>query len=479
MAAQSPNVVLIVSDDHGYGDLTRLGHDAGVHTPNLDRLAAGGVECTNAYVTAPVCSPSRAALIAGTYHQRWGVTWFSDSSFPGHVPSLAERFRELGYVTGYWGKVHYGREQIGVRACPDQHGFDESFYGLAGNQQGRLNYLRHSEAAVEEYGDDASWRMAVLPMVEDGEEVDFEGYLTPELGRRACEFIERHTRHSDSNPFFAMVAFNAVHNFNFQLPETELSARGLPHYADWDQTKEPYDEWYDRSIWPNLEHGREYYLAQLELLDSEVGRVLDTLDRLGIADDTIVVYLTDNGGSTCNFGDNTPLRGGKYTLWEGGIRVPFYVRWANGGISGGRTCDGLTSSMDLYPSLLAAAGAGQETFEHCDGVDQLAAWRGEETGGGHEALHWDAGFQWAVREGNWKLQVVEPGRNTDHLREYEHAPIEAGTWLVDLAADPSETTDLAAQRPDVADRLRTRHAQWRKSVGMPEPDPTIDLMEHA
>jgi arylsulfatase A-like enzyme len=469
MSPRKPNVVVILSDDHGYGDFSKRSDDPHVCTPHLDRLAAQSVSCTDAYVTAPICSPSRAGLIAGSYQQRWGATWFGTSSFPEQLPSLAERFKEVGYATGYFGKVHYGQEQAGSRGCPDQHGFDESFYALAGNQQGRMNYLRHSQAAVEEYGDEASWRMAVLPMWENGREVEHEGFVTEELGRRAGEFAESHR----DQPFFAMVAFNAVHNFTFQLPETELAARGLPRYADWNQNTEPYKDWYDRSIWPDLPHGREYYLAQLELMDQQVGRLLDTLDETGQADNTIVVYLTDNGGSTCNFGDNHPLRGGKYTLWEGGIRVPFLVRWPEGGIGGdvgsGRAFDGLVSAMDLYPSLLSAAGAAREAWQHCDGIDQIPAWRGEQAERRHSALHWDAEFQWAVREGDWKLHVVDDSPHVDELRDHEHAPISAGTRLTNLASDMGEKTDLSDRHPDIVRHLTQRHLAWRTDVGLGTP----------
>lgn len=462
MTSRRPNVVLILSDDHGYGDFSRFSDDPRVRTPNLDRLASQSVSCTDAYVTAPICSPSRAGLIAGSYQQRWDATWFRTSSFPEQLPSLAERFKELGYATGYFGKVHYGTEQAGSRSCPEQHGFDESFYALAGNQQGRMNYLRHSYAAVEQYGDEASWRMAVLPMWENGHEVEYEGFITEELGRRAGEFIQSHR----DQPFFAMVAFNAVHNFNFQLPEAELTTRGLPHYADWNQAEESYNDWYDRSIWPNLPYGREYYLAQLELMDKEVGRLLATLDNTDQAENTIVVYLTDNGGSTCNFGDNSPLHGGKYTLWEGGIRVPFLVRWPNGGIGGGREHDGLISAMDLYPSLLSAAGADTHAWRHCDGINQLPAWRGQRPDRQHDALHWDAEFQWAVREGDWKLHVVEAGPQVNYLSHSEHAPISPGTRLINLASDVSETTDLSERHPEIVRRLTARHRAWRTDVGL-------------
>ena len=460
MAAR-PNVVVILSDDHGYADRGACAVDPRVLTPHLDALAAGGVTCTDAYVTAPICSPSRAGLIAGRYQARWGVHWFGDSAFPSAYPSIAERFTELGYATGYLGKVHYGKEDVGDRGCPPHHGFAETFYGLAGQQMGRLNYLHHSEAAVDEYGPAASWRMAVQPMLEGDEPVELEGFLTDELGRRACEFITRH----ESEPFFLQLSFNAVHNFCWQLPAEELRRRGLPGCSDWTGDAEPdYADWYDGVISPNLEHGREYYLAQLELMDAQIGNVLGTLDRLGLADDTIVVYLTDNGGSTCNYADNTPLRGTKYTLWEGGIRVPFLVRWPAGGIAGGRRCDGVVSSMDLYPSLLSAAGADVSAYADADGRDQLELWRGGESAG-HGELHWDVGYAWAVRAGDWKLSYTDGASATAQgLRIVEHAEPGDGRRLTDLRNDPGETSDLADERPDVLADLLARHDAWAAGV---------------
>lgn len=463
--SRRPNVVVILSDDHGYGDFTRLGNDPLVATPQLDALAAGGVVCTDAYVTAPICSPSRAALISGSYQQRWGAHWFDSSRFPDHLPSLAERFAGLGYATGYLGKVHYGPEQPGDRACPPGHGFAESYYGLAGRQQGRLNYLRHSLAAVEEYGEEASWRMAVQPLYEGDTEVEFDGFLTAELGRRAVEFVDRHAE----EPLFLLLSFNAVHNFCWQLPAAELDRRGLPLRADWDQRTASYQDWYSGAIWPDLPHGRDYYRAQLELMDAEVGRLLGAVDRHGLREDTIVVYLTDNGGSTCNFGDNTPLRGTKYTLWEGGIRVPFLVRWPGGGVPGGRTVTALTSALDLYPTLLSAAGAAPDSWSHTDGIDQLPAWRGATAATGHAALHWDCGFQWAVREGDWKLHHVEPGHRTEKIRLVEHADPGVGLRLTNLASDPAESTDLAADHPEMVDRLMASHREWQHDIAIRQP----------
>lgn len=462
VSARRPNVVLIVSDDHGYADRSVLGMDPAVHTPALDRLAADGVTCTQAYVTAPICSPSRAGLIGGQYQQRWGVQWFDTSAFPDHLPSLAEAFTAEGYATGYLGKVHYGREDRGDRACPPHHGFAESLYGLAGQQVGRLNYLHHSRKTVERYGREAARMMAVHPLLDGDDEYELDGFLTDELGRRARDFVARH----EAEPFFLMVAFNAVHNFCFQLPAEELVKRGLTPYGDWDPGVSAYVDWYDGAISPNLPDGRGYYLAQLELMDAQIGLLLDEIDQRGLGDDTLVVYTTDNGGSTCNYGVNTPLRGTKYTLWEGGIRVPYLVRWQGGGISGGRAYDGLASTLDLYPTLLSAAGASPDAWEHSDGLDQLAALRGDTYAGGHDALHWDCGFQWAVREGDWKLHVAEPGPHADALRRTEHTDIGVGTRLTHLGDDIAETTDLATAHPAIVRRLHARHGAWRCAVGL-------------
>lgn len=465
--APQPNVILIVSDDHGYADRSALGIDADVRTPALDRLAAEGVSCAEAYVTAPVCSPSRSGLISGQYQARWGVHWFADSHFPDHLPSLAEQFSELGYTTGYLGKVHYGPEKPGDRATPPHHGFDVSYYGLAGQQMGRLNYLRHSEAAVAEYGEFGARVSAVQPMLEGDEPVELEGFLTDELGRRSREFV---TECADTEqPFFLMLAFNAVHNFCWQLPVEELQRRGLPTWADYDGDEESYLDWYDGQVSPRMDHGRDYYLAQLELMDTQIGHLLTTLDDHGLGQDTIVVYLTDNGGSNCNFARNDPLRGTKYTLWEGGIRVPMLVRWLAGAIPAGQVRSGPVSSLDLYPTLLAAAGADPGFTSHCDGVDQLALLRGDAVGG-HDELHWDNGFQWAIRVGGWKLIWVDGDDPlTQGLRVVEKVEPGRGYQLFDLTCDPGEANDLSDREPDIVARLLARHEAWRDRVRLESP----------
>lgn len=459
--SHQPNVLIILSDDHGYGDFSAYGYDKNVRTPHLDKLINDSVRCTNAYVTSPICSPSRAAIISGQYQQRWGIKWFDSSCFPDEISSLSEQFNKLDYRTGYFGKVHYGNDQAGDRACPDKHGFSEAFYGLSGRQMGRLHYLHHSHLAVSSYGPIGSRAMAVHPLFDGPNEVEHEGFLTEEIGRRACDFIHENS----DEPFFMMVAFNAVHNFCYQLPDTELKKRNLPSFPDWKENiNQSYDVWYDNAIFPNLEHGREYYLAQLELMDSEIGNIFATLDHYGIADDTLVVYLTDNGGSTCNYGYNTPLSGGKYTLFEGGIRVPFFVRWPNGGIRGGRTIKNLTSALDLYPSVLSAAGAPAEMWSHTDGINQLMVWRGEPSGTVHDVLHWDCGFQWAIRRKDWKLRYVDENDIVERIQNLEHVDLGIGLQLVDLKSDITESKNLVDQHPEIANMLIQEHRKWQESI---------------
>ncbi|MEE2815479.1 MAG: sulfatase-like hydrolase/transferase [Actinomycetota bacterium] len=474
-----PNILLIVSDDHGYADRSAEG-TPGVRTPVLDRLAAEGATCTDAYVTAPICSPSRAGLITGQYQQRWGGLWF-DSAHIGSAPTIAERLRDAGYATGYFGKVHYGDETAADRGAPTHHGFDESFFGLAGQSMGRLHYLHHSADAVAEYGE-AAEAMGVQPFWSGEEPVEFNGFTTDEIADRAEAFIERQ---DDEQPFFAMVAFNAVHNFCWQLPDDELAARGLQSPGDWHPGASEYLDWYDGAISPNLPDGRAFYLAQLELMDRAIGRLLDRLDASGIADDTIVVYLTDNGGSQCNYGDNGALRGTKYTLWEGGIRVPFLVRWP--GVAAARTVvSEPVSALDLTATFAAAAGLAENADD--DGRDLRPLLEGDvddDTPGaqdgranratGERELHWDCGWQWAVRRGDWKLlSVAGDSPTAQYVRAVEHTSTGDGLILTDLVGDPGERDNLAARRPRLVAQLTRAHERWREQVGLPAAVTTDD-----
>src|SRR5699024_4317532 len=189
-------------------------------------------------------SASQHGLSNGAHHQRCGYGWSNTSSFPpANRRVMPEVLGEAGYRTGYFGKVHYGPERPGDRACPDRHGFDTSLYGLAGLSMGRLHYLHHSSRAVEEYGPAAAVH-GVDPLFEDGREIDCEQHLTVEFTDRAIDFMGEGTAAAE-DPFFCMVAYNAVHNFTWQLPEDELAARALPRHDDFDPEVGEYVDWYD------------------------------------------------------------------------------------------------------------------------------------------------------------------------------------------------------------------------------------------
>src|SRR6185295_1621878 len=310
----TPNVVLVIMDDMGYGDLGSYGvTDA--KTPNLDRLAREGVRLTDAYANGPVCSPTRAALISGRYQQRVGIEWAlssttdRDKSLPVTGTSLPALLKKNGYTTGLIGKWHLGfNPQIG----PNAHGFDEFFGFLAG----ATNYYTHQDGAGKP------------DLYENTTPVETPAYLTDEISRRAMLFIDRHAR----EPFFLEVAYNAVH-WPFQppdLPPSDPRRTALPR---------PQEPLSDRKIMqmpddPANAATRADYVKILENADQGIGRVLDALARNRVAENTLVIFTNDNGGEWLS--RNAPLYHRKGTLWEGGIRVPLILRWP-GHVPAGKT----------------------------------------------------------------------------------------------------------------------------------------------
>ncbi|HEX9793051.1 MAG TPA: sulfatase-like hydrolase/transferase [Planctomycetota bacterium] len=453
-----PNVLLIVADDQGFADLGAAGLAADVATPALDALAARGVRFTQAYASSPICNPSRAGLMTGVHQQRFGCFWYGGEGLrDARFPTIAETLREHGYVTGYVGKFHYGSEDLpGKRSFPLEHGFD-SLYGFAG---GRKHYLVHSAAAedawqaVRQAHARRGQSLQQGPFWVDDRQEDQPGFSTELLGARAREFLAANA----DEAFFLTLAFNAVHNFTHQLPQEYLDEHGLAGYRDWDPATEEYYDWYRAGRKPNNPEGRAQYLGQLHYLDREVGRVLAALDELGLAERTLVIYVGDNGGSTPIYADNGPLRGGKYTLYEGGIRVPLIVAWP-GRIQAGTVRDEMVSALDLYPTICTAAGATAP--QHLEGFDLRPLLRGGDEAWPARTLFWDTGKETAVRSGNWKLRTAMDKSHAD----YEMVELELGTFLYDLQADPGESTDLSAAEPErLAELLATQRA-WKASVG--------------
>lgn len=456
---ERPNVLLLIADDQGWADLSCAGLADDVSTPALDRLAARGVRFTNAYATSPICNASRAALMTGSYQQRFGTFWYGGRGLHDErFPTVAELLGAAGYETGYVGKFHYGSTKVhrpGERSFPLEHGFDELF-GFAG---GRKHYLEHTAAAEEafralkkEHGRKGQ-SLRRDPFWVDDELVDQEGFSTELLGERARDFLARERE----APFFLTLSFNAVHNFTHQLPQEYLDEHGLEGYRDWDPATEEYYDWYREGRAPNNPEGRAHFLGQLSYLDREVGRVLDRLDELGLSESTIVVYIGDNGGSTPIYANNGPLRGSKYTLYEGGLRVPLIVA-APGRLPAGVVCDEVVSAMDLLPTLCTAAGV--EVPEHVDGHDLGPLVRSEEGAERHEVLFWDTGHETAVRSGRFKLRTATSKRHA----EYEMVELELGTFLHDLESDPGERRDLSGERAEVVEELRAAHRAWRAAL---------------
>jgi len=458
---QPPNILLIVGDDHGYADLGVANTSSDVKTPNLDILANKGIRFTQAYASAPICNASRVGLITGTYTQRFGGYWYdSDGLEQASEQTLAEVLKAQGYKTGYVGKFHYGgNHQPKSRNFPTNHGFD-SFYGFSG---GRKHYLIHNKNAEKQFNKSRkthkqkgeSLKMGAVWLNES--QVDQQGFSTELIGEHANKFINTNR----DKPFFLQVSFNAIHNFTHQLPKSYLKTKGLKGYHDWNPANETFRDWYVGGRYPNNPEGRAYYLGQLHFLDVEIGKLLSNLKQQGLADNTLVIYIGDNGGSTPIYANNGELRGSKYTLYEGGIRVPLIIYGAKK-YQQGKVLDNIVSAMDLYPTILASAGINLP--KHLDGEDisplLLKQSQSNDKGELKERnLFWDTGHEIAVRSGKWKYKAAFD----DYYAEKQMVKLELGEFLYDLDNDPGETTNLAIQHPDVVVRLKSQFKAWSKA----------------
>lgn len=454
-----PNILLIVADDHGYADLGCSGLTDDVRTPNLDRLAEQGTRFLQAYAASPICNASRIALMTGCHPARQGCLWYGGKGIHREdLPTIAELLKKAGYANGYFGKFHYGgakAHQVDSRSFPMNHGF-KTFYGFGG---GRKHYLIHSAEVESTFLQIQVEQARPGPSLQQGamwrnrKQVDQNGFTTELFGEQARVFIEKNR----TKPFFVQLSFNAVHNFTHQLPEEYLKARNLKGYYDWDAASEDYDEWYRRGRKPNNPEGRAHYLGQLHFLDVEVGRLLNYLDLTGLRENTLVIYIGDNGGSTPIYADNGPLRGSKYTLYEGGLRVPLIISWP-GTVQPGRLSGNVVSAMDLFPTICAAAGVALP--ENLDGQNILPLLAGEAPSLQHETLVWDTGHETAVRQGNWKLRTA---KSNEHAKR-QGVDLELGEFLYDLDSDPGEAKNLATAHPGILAQLKKTHADWRRSL---------------
>jgi len=401
-AEDRPNIVLIVSDDQGYGDISCYKHPQEVQTPQLDRIARAGTRFSSGYSSAYVCAPSRAGLMTGRYQQRFGFYSGGDSriGLPLDQVTIAEHLQQAGYATGMFGKWHLGLEKP---HHPLSRGFDE-FYGF-------LGHGAHDYFELKKTDDHNSiWR--------NWERIDDTGYLTDNLGREAASFIRRHK----DEPFFLYLPFNAVH-WPLQAPPEDV--------AEFD----------------NQNPQRNIYLGMLKRMDLAVGVVLDELETQQLTDNTLVLFYSDNGGSKKVLANNGQLRDFKQSAYEGGVRVPFLVSWP-GVLKAGQQLDQPVISLDFFPTICEAAGLSLPAGASLDGKSLLPLLRGEQQGPLHERLYWDGGEgRIGMRSGDWKLV----GRND----EYQ---------LFNLAADVGEQQDLAGKQPDKLQEMKAQFQAWRKTL---------------
>ena len=375
--------------------------------------------------------------------------------------------KEQGYRTAYVGKVHYGDSSLNSVDFPLNHGFD-NYFGFMG---GRKHYLSHNDESEQEFLDlqAASSRSTENPVKGSGSLQKFEslkkgsfwnnktkdkheGFATEIFGAKAREFIAS----QEEKPFYLQVAFNAVHNFTHQLPKEYLEKHQLTSVTDWDPATEDYLEWYRKGRYPNNRQGREYYLGHLHYLDREVGLIMDCLDERGLRENTLVIYISDNGGSTPIYASNGPLRGSKYTLYEGGIRIPMIVSFSEK-YDGGLIENKLVSTLDIYPTICDLIGLPKQ--DYMDGVSL-----NESLSTKARSLYWHSGHETAMRQGKWKYKTASSNADA----KLEMVELELGEFLYDLEADPGEKHNLIKSEAERAASLRNQFKAWEKELEIPK-----------
>lgn len=419
-----PNVVLIYTDDQGSIDAGVYGA-RDISTPNIDALARDGVRFSNFYAPSPVCSPSRAGLLTGKYPLHAGVPGNcsctpGDPCLPGDQVTLAEVFKQAGYATAHIGKWHLG---FSTDTMPNAQGFDYSFGHMGG--------------CIDNYSHFFYWGGPNRhDLYQNGKEVWREGcFFSGQMVEEASQFIDKNREH----PFFLYFALNAPH-YPYQGSE-----KWLAHYNGM-----------------GVPYPRNLYAAFVSTLDEKIGALLQHLDTVGLRENTIVVFQSDQGHSVeerAHFGGGSSggLRGAKFSLFEGGIRIPAIIRWP-GHISAGEVRDQIGHGCDWFPTLSELCGIGQLP-PGLDGTSLVSVLQSDSSPSPHEVLHWYVSggkeAQWAVRQGDWKLignpvdpTQAKPFAESDHL------------FLVNLIEDPTENHNRAIEFPEKVASLLQLHQNW-------------------
>lgn len=458
---KQPNVILIIADDLGYSDLASYGNSS-IHTPYIDGLGTSGIRFTRAYVSSPICSPSRMAILTGRYQNRFGCEympyekynpaflknlhkhyfsmrkknpglqsirprlWLNRDKHHSGLPTaeitIAELLKKNGYATGLVGKWNLGNE---AGDHPNERGFDYSYYF-----DGALTRYVDDPVDSSQYIDQhLPWSFSELPawlprygstaIREQGNIVKDTSYLTFSFANKATDFIEK----NKDKPFFLTLAFNAPHD-PFQAPK----------------------KYFDR-IQSTQDSVKCIYYAMIEALDDAVGEVEKKLQATGLEENTIVLFISDNGGATYTRAtDNAPLRGGKCTHFEGGLLVPFFIKYP-ALFSGQQVYDKTVSSLDIFSTIAAATNTPLPADRLYDGVN-LFSYLSNNTATPHETLFWRSGYSKAVCKGNWKLYINEKNNKT---------------FLFDLANDLEERNDLSKKEANKVKELKKELEQWEKT----------------
>ncbi|MFC1739604.1 sulfatase [Planctomycetota bacterium] len=461
---RQPNILVIVTDDQGYADLSVNGYMTDGQTPNMDRLAHSGFRFTNGYCTSPICSPARAGILTGLYQERWGNYYYGQGGLPQRYITIPEYLRAAGYRTVKVGKSNFGvlentpgttdEEILADEEFPLNHGFEE-FLGFCHCCH---DYLRLSQAELDKLGAENAQDAFVGSLWRNREREDFHENLTNVL---TDETIRQIQKKEDDRPFFIQLCYNAVHHPIYQAPDKYLKMFGLEKYPEWDPAKESWSSYHLREWWPvdrKSPELRKYYLASLMCLDDDIGRLLDALEAEGLREDTLILFHSDNGGAQNTGARNTPLFGHKYMLGEGGIRVPYVISWP-GQIPAGKVCDDMVSALDIAPTCVAAAGMKQDEKQQFDGINLLPLLTGEVKRWPRRKHFWSNGWEWAVLDDDWKLRVTS--EDTTVVRD----TYPAKTYLYNIKKDPGEKENLAAKYPAKVLELQQVYKTWMQDIG--------------
>ena len=422
--AMRPNIIFVLADDLGWAELGCYGNKFN-RTPNLDKLAGQGVRFTDAYAAAPVCSPYRASFIAGQYPARVGITDYLRPNDPKNLSTdhltVAEMLRSAGYATGMMGKWHLsGYKNHGAREVPPTaHGFDQAILtenrGIGG---GSYFHPYHFNRQIKPR----------LP----------NEYLVDRMNLEAVEFIQRNKH----RPFFLYLSHYAVHTRMVGKPALVAKYQAKPGPGKGNRAR----------------RNNPHLAAQLESIDQGVGMIINKLDKLGLAQRTLLIFTSDNGGED-RVTSNAPLRAGKSTLYEGGIRVPLIVRYP-GVVPSGTVCKTPVCSIDFYPTFLEALGIQPDPKQKLDGVSILPLLKNPKARLARDTLYWHYPLErphflggrsgGAIRQGDWKLK-----------ESFKTGKLE----LYNLADDIGERNDLSASMPEKVKQLHEKLSAWRRSVG--------------